>query len=146
MTHQPHRQRPSDRATAPDDVTDRLLWALAVDVAAAHPLGPDGSCRNLQCHGQRGPCRALHAAHRAQQLARQTPNTLAATPLVPGCGPEAPMPRSCGTIRGRASVPPPTRRFTGWFTPTTSATWDATTRPETLDHRPFPQAVVLTAA
>jgi hypothetical protein len=107
MAHHPHPDhRPSDRTPPPDDVTDRLLWALAVDVAAAHQPGPGGACTNLQCGGQQGPCWALRTAHRAEQRARRTPTLT------------APTPRRAATARGRAPVPAPPRRFTGWFTPT----------------------------
>ncbi|MCZ7421162.1 hypothetical protein O7605_16790 [Verrucosispora sp. WMMA2121] len=111
MAHPAHpkgrSRRPSDRTAVPDDVTDRLLWALAVDVAAAHQLGPDGACTNLQCRGQDGPCWALRTALRAEQQARSAPTTLA----------PAPPPRPVGVVRGRAPVPAAPRRFTGWFTP-----------------------------
>ncbi|MFY1587039.1 hypothetical protein ACN267_21325 [Micromonospora sp. WMMD734] len=105
-------RRPSDRTAVPDDVTDRLLWALAVDVAAAHQPGPDGACTNLQCRGQQGPCWALRTARRAEQHARRAPATLA-----PALPPPSPSPRPVGVVRGRAAVPAPPRRFTGWFTP-----------------------------
>ncbi|MFI7208058.1 hypothetical protein [Micromonospora aurantiaca (nom. illeg.)] len=114
MAHQPQPsrrgQRPSDRIAAPDDVTDRLLWALAVDVAAAHQAGPDGACTNLQCRGQHGPCWALRTAQRAEQHARRATTTLAPPPAPPS-------PRPVGAPRGRAPVPAAPRRFTGWFTP-----------------------------
>jgi hypothetical protein len=104
-------QRPSDR-TPPDDVTDRLLWALAVDVAAAHQPGPDGSCTNLQCRGQRGPCWALTTARRAAQLARRAatsgPTGAPTAPRTP-----ASLPRR--VARGRATVAPAPGRFTNWF-------------------------------
>ncbi len=100
-------RRLSDRAPVPKDVTDRLLWALAVDVAAAHHLGPDGACTNLQCRGQQGPCWALRTARRAEQRARRAATTLAPPP----------SPRPAGTARGRAPVPGVPRRLTGWFTP-----------------------------
>ncbi|MBQ1022906.1 hypothetical protein [Micromonospora sp. C95] len=114
MAHPAHpkgrSRRPSERTAVPDDVTDRLLWALAVDVAAAHQLGPDGACTNLQCHGQDGPCWALRTARRAEQQARRAPTTLAPAP-------PPPSPRPAGVARGRAPVPAPPRRFPGWFTP-----------------------------
>ncbi|WP_431884142.1 hypothetical protein [Micromonospora gifhornensis] len=100
-------RRPSDRTPVPDDVTDRLLWALAVDVAAAHQPGPDGVCTNLQCRGQQGPCWALRTAHRAHRHARHAPATFGES-----------RPRPVGAVRGRAPAPTPSGRFTGWFTPT----------------------------
>ncbi|WP_435204962.1 hypothetical protein [Micromonospora sp. bgisy143] len=113
MAHPPHLEdrswRPSDRIAVPDDVTDRLLWALAVDVTAAHQPGPDSACTNLQCRGQHGPCWALRTAGRAEQHARRA-TTLALPPA-------RPSPRRVAAARGRASVPAPPRRFTGWFAP-----------------------------
>jgi hypothetical protein len=100
--------RPSDCTPAPDDVTDRLLWALAVDVAAAHQPGPNGSCTNLQCRGQRGPCWALNTARRAAHLVRR------AAINGPTSAPTAPMlPRR--VARGRPTVTPAPDRFTTWF-------------------------------
>ena len=101
-------RRPSDHTALPVDVTDRLLWALAVDVAAAHQPGPDGACTNLQCRGQHGPCWALRTARRAEQAARRATTSTHAPP---------PSPRPVGAVRGRAPVPAAPRRFTGWFTP-----------------------------
>ncbi|MCI4064045.1 hypothetical protein MRQ36_16150 [Micromonospora sp. R77] len=113
MAHPAHpkgrSRRPSERTAVPDDVTDRLLWALAVDVAAAHQLGPDGACTNLQCRGQQGPCWALRTARRAEQHARRATTTLAPAPR---------RRRRAGRGRtGTRPVPAPPRRFTGWFTP-----------------------------
>ena len=43
----------SDRqADRPAEVTDPLLWKLALDVADAHEPDGDGGCRNLLCTGQ----------------------------------------------------------------------------------------------
>ena len=100
-------RRLSDRTFVPVDVTDRLLWALAVDIAAAHQLGSDGACRNLQCRGQQGPCWALRTARRAEQRARRAATTFASPP----------SPRLAGAARGRAPVPAAPRRLTDWFTP-----------------------------
>jgi hypothetical protein len=86
-----HGQPSSARVPAPDDVTDRLLWTYAADVAAAHCPRPDGTCTNLQCRGQRAPCAAARAAYRATQLARSDPGT-------------APV-RQPPPARGRATVP-----------------------------------------
>ncbi|MEU7949759.1 hypothetical protein AB0B62_01095 [Micromonospora chalcea] len=111
MAHPAHPEdrsrRPSDRTALPVDVTDRLLWALAVDVAAAHHPGPDGACTNLQCRGQQGPCWALRTARRAEQRARRATVTLAPPP----------SPGPAAIARGRAPVPAVPRRLTGWFTP-----------------------------
>jgi hypothetical protein len=101
--------RPSDRTPPPDGVTDRLLWALAVDVAAAHQPGPDGSCTNPQCRGQRGTCWPLRTARRAAHLARRTATNGPHTPPQP----PAPLPRR--RAAGGGSVAPEAQRFINWF-------------------------------
>lgn len=53
----------------PDDVTDPLLWALALDVADAHAPS-EGECVQLQCAGQTWPCGAWTNAQRALTAAR----------------------------------------------------------------------------
>lgn len=100
------------REPVPADVTDVLLWRLAVDVAAAHQPDPHdpNRCVHLRCKGEVYPCPpALDAdlAHRA-----------ATRPTDRG-GPV----RGPGWIaRGRARVVEPVAaaasRFTGWFRPT----------------------------
>jgi hypothetical protein len=89
----PAPARPSDTCTFPDDVTDRLLYALAVDVAAAHQPGTDGTCGNPQCLNQPGLCEPLRNAYRAATAARRQPVG------------EQPIPH--GLARGRARVVPP---------------------------------------
>ncbi|SCL26087.1 hypothetical protein GA0070616_3236 [Micromonospora nigra] len=64
------RIRPSHRALLPSDVTDLLLWRLAVDVLTAHQPGPGDRCANLQCADQTGPCRAARQAQQAMRAAR----------------------------------------------------------------------------
>ncbi|MFI7543780.1 hypothetical protein [Actinoplanes sp. NPDC049599] len=83
--------RPSDTCPIPDDITDRLLYALAVDVAAAHQPRPDGTCPNPQCHSRQGPCAPLRNAYRAADAARRHP------------GPDRPVPHH--PARGHARVP-----------------------------------------
>ncbi|MDM4783697.1 MULTISPECIES: hypothetical protein [unclassified Micromonospora] len=73
------RERLSALAVVPDDVTDPLLWRLALDVAAAHQPNEHGDCRNLQCAGQRGMCAAARHARRAMTLARR-PRLVVAPP------------------------------------------------------------------
>ena len=85
--------RPSDTCTIPHDVTDRLLYASAVDVAAAHQPGPDGTCGNPQCRHQPSPCEPLRNADRAAIAARRQPVR------------EQPIPHQ--PARGRAHVVPP---------------------------------------
>ena len=131
--------RPSDRGTPPPDVTDPLLWALAVDVAAAHRPGPDGTCANLQCRGQHGACWALRTAHRAAHQARRAtdrPPAAAPLPALP-----QPLPRRTTAARGRATVPPTAQRFTGWFTPPTAQAPPAT-RAAVPEPIPNPPVVV----
>ncbi|MCL7460490.1 hypothetical protein AB0J85_19200 [Micromonospora echinofusca] len=61
----------SDRqADRPAEVTDPLLWKLALDVADAHEPDGDGGCRNLLCAGQAWPCPAWNNAQRALRMAR----------------------------------------------------------------------------
>lgn len=106
------RVRPSHLAVVPDDVTDPLLWRLALDVASAHQP-ENGRCRNLQCADQPGPCATLAKARRAMALARATSPAAAEEP--------APVAQPV-VARGRATVPAhDRRRFTGWFTRPTRA-------------------------
>lgn len=95
----------------PPEVTDPLLWRLALDVIAAHQPGDDGRCRNLQCAAHTAPCPASVAARRAMHVARPTP----ATPA-PAAQPDTAV--AATVARGRAAVPAPANRgpFTGWFT------------------------------
>ncbi|MGC9668484.1 hypothetical protein ACNTMW_18250 [Planosporangium sp. 12N6] len=129
----PNHPHPSDHAVRPADVTDPLLWALAVDVTAAHQPDPDGACGNPQCRGLRGPCHALRAAQRAAALARRPRTDLAPSATAPPAGPavralvDQPVPRRHGrTVRARAAVPTAPDRFTGWFTPTRTPPADPT--------------------
>ncbi|MGV9213001.1 hypothetical protein ACTFTM_14180 [Micromonospora sp. RB23] len=66
--------RPSRRAERPHDVTDPLLWQLAVDVLDAHEPDDEGHCRNLQCAGQSWPCTARTTAEQSLRLARGVPD------------------------------------------------------------------------
>ncbi|MGC4773390.1 hypothetical protein ACLQ25_31030 [Micromonospora sp. DT44] len=68
--------RTSRRAERPDDVTDPLLWQLAVDVLDAHEADDEGRCRNLQCAGQSWPCAARTTAEQSLRLARSTPDSV----------------------------------------------------------------------
>ncbi|MGK5675390.1 hypothetical protein ACSNOB_21415 [Micromonospora sp. URMC 106] len=54
----------------PDEVTDPLLWKLALGVADAHEPDGDGGCRNLLCTGQAWPCPAWNNAQLALRVAR----------------------------------------------------------------------------
>ncbi|BCJ65665.1 hypothetical protein [Polymorphospora rubra] len=100
------RIRPSHRALVPADVSDPLLWRLAVDVLTAHQPGPDDRCANLQCTGQAGPCPAATRAQQAMRAARATTSQVRhhSNPVAP--------------VTGRAAVGH--RRepggFIGWFT------------------------------
>ncbi|MFG3645066.1 hypothetical protein ACGF3C_32810 [Micromonospora sp. NPDC047762] len=94
------RTRPSHLALLPRDVTDPLLWRLAVDVLTAHQPGPGNRCVNLQCADQSGPCSAARQAQRAMCAARAAP-------------PSQPAPG------GEPTPQPPARDalgFVGWFT------------------------------
>lgn len=102
--------RPSELALLPRDVTDRLLWRLAVDVATAHQFGSDNRCVNLQCVNQSGPCVAARLAQRAMRLSR--------TPLPqPQRLPQPAAPRRSPQRPGRDSG-----GFVGWFTARITAT------------------------
>ncbi|MEU6024289.1 hypothetical protein [Micromonospora sp. NPDC047134] len=69
--------RPSHTHERPEQVTDPLLWRLALDVADAHAPAEDGGCEHLLCAGQEWPCRPWEQAQRALKLAQggstQTP-------------------------------------------------------------------------
>ncbi|WP_428962236.1 hypothetical protein [Micromonospora fluostatini] len=99
------RARPSHRARVPRDVTDPLLWRLAVDVLTAHQAGPGDRCVNLQCADQTGPCAPARQAQRAmvaaRAAARQPPPVLETV-----------------TAHDRAGRRParPASGFVGWFT------------------------------
>ncbi|MGI5521236.1 hypothetical protein ACQEUX_09785 [Micromonospora sp. CA-259024] len=79
--------RPSRNAERPHDVTDPLLWQLAVDVLSAHEPDDEGHCRNLQCAGQAWPCAARTSAEQSLRLARSTPTSVEMT--VEGVGDES---------------------------------------------------------
>ncbi|RNH98127.1 hypothetical protein EEZ25_27940 [Micromonospora aurantiaca] len=100
------RIRPSHRALLPSDVTDPLLWRLAVDVLTAHQPGPGDQCANLQCADQVGPCSAARQAQRAMRAARR-PRLPQPTPSRERA-PQRPVRNSGG--------------FVGWFTAGLAAT------------------------
>jgi hypothetical protein len=118
------RTRPSTDVAVPHDVTDVMLWRLAFDVAVEHQRGPDGSCTNLRCAGQHGPCKpamqaqgALRAARRPATPAPQPP----AAPPNPAAHAPVADPHQTPAV-GRATViHADTRRFTGWFANTAAA-------------------------
>lgn len=97
------RERLSLLAVIPNDVTDPLLWRLALDVTAAHQPDNHGDCRNLQCAGQRGMCAAARTARRAMNFAR--PARSAATSSTTR------RPHGRATVSASRSLP-----FRGWFT------------------------------
>ncbi|MEU7799252.1 hypothetical protein AB0J14_18625 [Micromonospora arborensis] len=68
--------RPSRHAERPHDVTDPLLWQLAIDVLSAHEPDDEGHCRNLQCAGQSWPCAARNGAEHSLRLSRRTPASI----------------------------------------------------------------------
>ncbi|MDG4809746.1 hypothetical protein O7634_23595 [Micromonospora sp. WMMD1120] len=71
--------RPSRTTERPHDVTDPLLWQLAIDVLNAHEPDDEGHCRNLQCAGQGWPCAARTSAEQSLRLARDTPTSVELT-------------------------------------------------------------------
>lgn len=103
------RFRPSQRALVPSDVTDPLLWRLAVDVLTAHQPGPGDRCVNLQCVNHVGPCMAARQAQRAMRAARAA----------------RPIPLSVPAVTGERAPRRPVRDsggFIGWFTAGLAAT------------------------
>ncbi|MER7459836.1 hypothetical protein [Micromonospora sp. NPDC126480] len=65
--------RSDHRAYRPDEVTDPLLWDLALEVADAHQPDAAGTdCGNLLCAGQGWPCAAWRTAQRALEVSRGT--------------------------------------------------------------------------
>ncbi|SCL13482.1 hypothetical protein GA0070616_0156 [Micromonospora nigra] len=72
--------RPSRTADRPDEVTDPLLWGLALDVADAHAPAEDGTCTHLLCAGQEWPCGPWNNAQRALMLARGGASRSSSTP------------------------------------------------------------------
>lgn len=62
--------RSDHQADRPEEVTDPLLWKLALEVADAHEPDDDGGCRNLLCAGQPWPCHAWNNAQHALSVAR----------------------------------------------------------------------------
>jgi hypothetical protein len=102
------RTRPSQRALVPSDVTDTLLWRLAVDVLTAHQLGPGDRCVNLQCADQVGPCMAARQAQHAMRAARTAVPRLPQPATTWQRAPQRPVRDSGG--------------FVGWFTAGLAAT------------------------
>ncbi|BCL14682.1 hypothetical protein [Micromonospora sagamiensis] len=95
---------PATPAGVPENVTDVLLWRMAVRVTADHQPDPHhpGRCANLRCAHEAYPCQPLRDAQRAQHAATRPPR------FAPG----------------RARVPvvaAVAQRFAGWFRPTRPA-------------------------
>ena len=67
-----HTHPSSPPADRPAEVTDPLLWNLALAVADAHEPDGDGGCRVLLCADQPWPCAAWNSAQRALRAARAT--------------------------------------------------------------------------
>ncbi|MFG3712908.1 hypothetical protein [Micromonospora sp. NPDC047730] len=90
----------SDRqADRPDEVTDPLLWKLALDVADAHEPDGDGGCRNLLCAGQAWPCPAWNNAQHALRVARADSATQPSSPGVPRQPDRTDRPAATGSAR-----------------------------------------------
>jgi hypothetical protein len=66
-------QQPDRTFDRPEEVTDPLLWKLALEVADAHEPDGDGGCRNLVCAGQSWPCAAWNNAQHALRMAQAVP-------------------------------------------------------------------------
>ncbi|MDO3705105.1 hypothetical protein Q3W71_25890 [Micromonospora sp. C28SCA-DRY-2] len=89
--------RSDHQADRPEEVTDPLLWKLALEVADAHEPDGDGGCRNLLCAGQSWPCAAWNNAQHALSVAR------ADTPPAPPAADREP-------VTGWAATAPAQRR------------------------------------
>src|ERR671917_1757357 len=76
------RNRPDRHADRPPEVTDPLLWDLALDVADAHQPDADGACHNLLCAGQTWPCATWNTAQRALRSAQTPAGATGASPPV----------------------------------------------------------------
>ncbi|MBQ1052729.1 MULTISPECIES: hypothetical protein [Micromonospora] len=116
---------PAAPAEVPHDVTDVLLWRMAMRVTADHQPDPHrrGRCVNLRCVHEVYPCPPLRDAQRAQDVARR--------------------PRRFAS--GRAQVPAVAvvaQTFVGWFRPTRPA--PAVSRSAPMRH-PVTAAVRLAA-
>ncbi|WP_410812552.1 hypothetical protein [Micromonospora sp. 067-2] len=101
--------RASQREQRPADVTDPLLWQLAVDVLSAHEPDENGACHNLLCAGQPWPCAARGNAEQSLRLARGVAGT----------------PSRAASDRGGDGVPAARRGWStgqGWARPGTAAT------------------------
>ncbi|ABP54919.1 hypothetical protein [Salinispora tropica] len=66
--------RPAHGISRPDDVSDPLLWGLALNVADAHQPDAAGTdCVSLLCTGQGWPCTTWQSAQRALRVAQTPP-------------------------------------------------------------------------
>ncbi|WP_341715845.1 hypothetical protein QQG74_17520 [Micromonospora sp. FIMYZ51] len=75
--------RPSYDTDRPDEVTDPLLWRLALDVADAHAPDEQGGCVHLICADQEWPCGPWQQAQRALALAQGGSTDEAEQPQAP---------------------------------------------------------------
>ncbi|MGN9778001.1 hypothetical protein ACTMS0_19895 [Micromonospora sp. H33] len=88
----------SDRHDRPDEVTDPLLWGLALGVADAHQPDEGGAdCVNLLCAGQGWPCAVWQTAQRALQVAQASPEQQPA---------DVPADRPSDPLTGWSAAPP----------------------------------------
>ncbi|SCL29313.1 hypothetical protein GA0070624_3859 [Micromonospora rhizosphaerae] len=62
-------------ADRPADVTDPLLWRLALAVADAHQPDDEGACDNPSCVGASWPCAAWNSAQEGLRAAQVAPRT-----------------------------------------------------------------------
>lgn len=105
-------------AHVPENVTDVLLWRMAVRVAADHQRDPHrpGRCANLRCAHEAYPCPPLRDAHRAQVVASRAPQFAPGRARVPAIAAAA-------------------QKFTGWFRPTRPTPTVTPPAPTPLPHR-----------
>ncbi|MGN9813553.1 hypothetical protein ACTMSW_29925 [Micromonospora sp. BQ11] len=76
------RNRPDRHTDRPPEVTDPLLWDLALDVADTHQPDDGGGCRSLLCAGQAWPCATWNTAQRALRAAQRPVGATGAPPVV----------------------------------------------------------------
>lgn len=125
---------PTTPADVPENVTDVLLWRMAVRVTNDHQPDPHhpGRCANLRCAHEAYPCPPLRDARRAQYVASRPPR------FTPG---RARVPAAPAV----AAVAAAAQRFVGWFRPTRPAPVVARPAPVPLPRRQ-PMAALRLAA
>ena len=128
------RHHLSERVIPPADVTDILLWRLALDVAAAHQPDEHGNCRNLRCVGEHGICQVARLARQAMDTAR--------APARPASTPSVRHEIEPGRAVASQPVKPRSGGFIGWFTATTTRVRNRWSAPVAMLPRRIPGAAL----